>query len=125
MPKTITGAELAKLKEMGATITRERREMAVPALEALGAEFKAMMADKETRAEARHQRLVAAVEGLTRAVTAKSVPVQDLRPVLEQILELQRMAMIPPARPEYAFEIQRNSRGYMSRVVAKPVVTEH
>lgn len=124
--KTITAAELARMKVDGAEVLREKREVSVEGLAELAAYFERLAAAAEEVARKRNEETIAAIDRLTKAVASKNVDMPDLNPILEELVALQKAQLIKTPPAEYTFDIKRNSRQFMTQVVARPLTpTEH
>lgn len=128
MVDIISQSELLSLSADGAEIELEARNVSIEGL----AEVVASLQDRmekiaKDRAEADAKlmdQLDAAMGKIATAIENNRVDPIDLRPVLKELVNLQRNKLVDPEKepaPRYVFNVKRNQRGYITSVQADPV----
>lgn len=120
MAKTITPEEVARLKREGAEILREKREVSVDGFGALAQAFTRIAEANEAMAAKRNDDVLEAINRLSKTIEENAPRTYDLRPELRELIETQRALLIRDSAPEYRFQIKRNSRHFMTEVIASP-----
>ncbi len=120
MAKVFTKEEIAELRKNNATIVREKRHIEIDNLSSAVEAMRQVAFDAAQLQQQNTQTLLAGIDRLAMEVANKDTGLDDLRPILDQLIELQRLALQPRPSPEYVFDIQRNSRQYMTQVTARP-----
>lgn len=111
MAELITEQELNAMRNRGATIKREPREV-------VSEELNAALKDVSNAiTEKRSVEVVAAIGELTKAVHSSKTSPTDLSPILST---LTRLVDAMSNKPTYRFNISRNSKGQMTMVTAIP-----
>lgn len=129
MARKITPAELMELVNGGATIEREDpKPIEVTGLDRIVAQISALAeqhrAHVETLVERHRAEIAAQQQILTDAVekiagAATGVDFTPVKAVLSRI-ENNTKQVPPIARPAYEFKVERNARGLISSISAKP-----
>ena len=102
MAKLITNDELETMREQGASVKREAREVVSPSLAGKMADIAKAITNRSTMP------IVKAIEKLAAAVAGnKHVPV-DLKPLSE---ELTAQTKVLAERPDYVFTVTRSTKG--------------
>lgn len=128
MVDIISQSELLSLSADGAEIELEARKVSIEGL----AEIVSSLQDRmekiakeraETDAKLMDQ-LGSVMEKVATAIEKNRVDPIDLRPVLKELVLLQRAKAAEPEKeptPRYVFDVKRNQRGYITSVQASPV----
>lgn len=111
MGKVITAQELSDLRDQGATVEREPREILAPLLE--GA-LEALTSAVDAKS---NEAVVSAIRALTEAVKASKVQPISIEPL---IAALKEHTTATQNRPSYTFTMARDSRGRLSSFKATP-----
>lgn len=122
---TITEAELNELVNKGAKITREAQPMVIARFDELLSKLDAMLQANVERVQAdiaRNQtnlEILATLQALIRNQVSSGKPhkaeIDQIKTVLAEITEQRAMP-----KPAYEFTIDRDNRGFMSKIVATP-----
>lgn len=124
MAKILTPEELEELRLEGAEISLEKREIQLDGLQDLAEQFKRIAVANEAMAKQSNKDLKQSIDKLTQAVIQKDFTSSEMVAILKQLTAMQTQANVTPERPEYQFDIKRNSRNLMTQVVAKPVINK-
>lgn len=111
MLKPITAEELEAMRQKGAQVKREPREVFSPELE------EAMRSVAKAVDDKRSTDVVNAIGQLTRAVALAKPEQIDINPVIEA---LNKHTEALKNRPTYVFNVTRNSKREMISVTATP-----
>ncbi|RMH12117.1 MAG: hypothetical protein D6698_15600 [Gammaproteobacteria bacterium] len=120
MAKKIRAAQLTELEQSGAKVLREKRAIEVEGLSALAEEFRRIVEARAREEAERSEKILDALQKLVTVVERKEVEVPDLRPILQELAALQKAHLVQREPPSYTFDIQRNRRDLMTRVIARP-----
>jgi len=112
----LTQAELQSLLASGATVERNNVQISVAGMVQMLRHMGSMVETNKAIASKTNDAMVEAVNKLTHAVKEKSFKPQDLKPLIDSLLNNNK-----PGKPiAYDFNIERNSRGVMTKVSATP-----
>lgn len=112
MAELLTSQELESLRESGAEITREPREVIAPTLDSAVSSITQAINDKS------NAEVVKSINALAVSIT-KSVPKQtDIAPVVDAIKDFTDAIL---ERPAYEFKVTRNRKEQITTIIASPL----
>lgn len=118
----LTEDDIKALEAKGATVTSKNVEFSFAGMVQLLNQVQQLIDINQAIANKNNTDLVNAVKSLTQAVEKKQFKPQDIKPLVDKINDFKIELPQPPKPVSYTFNIQRNSRGMMTGVTAKPEI---
>jgi hypothetical protein len=122
MVKILSATDLALLREGGASVSHEKREVSVDGLSLLVEQMRRVAEANETIARKRNDDLLAAVTRLTEVIQAKESKDVDLKPLVEAVGGLKQTVEVQPHGPvTYRLDVERDQRQLLTSATFTPV----
>jgi len=120
MPRKISAAELLEILQRGGTITRDQEPTVIlECFSRLMNQMRELVNNHQKMMEQRNETMQGVLQKLTVALTNFDGGTVDIEPL--RLLVSQMKSAMECKKTEYQFHVERNSRGFITGMVAKPI----